>query len=376
MKNAARWLAGALILTFFSAGCRKGVTAAGGHEAEEHDHASESRMSIALSAEAAAAAGLKVEPAASRLFASRIPAVGNLEFNGRRLAHLTARASGRIERISSVRGDRVQDGQVLAEIYSPDYLALQAEFIQAAGRTRRFSGNADEAASAAAVLEGVRQRLLVVGATPAELEKLASSLTVRPLLAVRAAFAGTVVESAVVPGDFVEIGASLFRLADLTTLWARIRVFEKDLAALKSGGEAILRTQAYPGLEFRGRILLIGDIVDAAARTIEVRAEVPNPGNRLKAGMYVEARLAAEGERTVLAVPEAALQEISGRTVVFVRTAEGTFIRRDVEAGDRATGFAEILKGLAEGENVVTSGSFLLKSELLKGSLGDEHGHR
>ncbi|MBM3293206.1 MAG: efflux RND transporter periplasmic adaptor subunit [Candidatus Aminicenantes bacterium] len=375
MNRSTRWLGLALFLAFLSAGCGKNTPAEAGHDEDEHDHAAAPAASVSLSPEAAAAVGLAVEPAVLRPLVRRISAAGTLEFNARRLRHLTARTAGRVERVAAVAGDRVGEGQVLAEIYSPDYLALQAEYIQAVERARRLSGKAEEAAAAKAVLEGVGRRLLVAGADSEEIEALAASLSVKPFLAVRASLAGTIISGPVVPGDHVEVGDGLFRLADLTTLWARIRVFEKDLAVLRPGGEAVLRTQAYPDREFRGRILLVGDVVDETTRTIEVRAEVPNPGNRLKAGMYVEASLAVEGERTVLAVPAAALQEIGGRAVVFVRAAEGTFLRRDVETGERWAGFVEILGGVAEGENVVAAGSFFLKSEILKASLRDEHGH-
>jgi RND family efflux transporter MFP subunit len=356
-------------------GCGNKTAPEAGHAAEEHERESAVKSSVSLTAEAVAAAGLKVEPAARRTLARRVEAVGDLEFNARRLVHLTARTSGRIERVLAVQGDRVREGQVLAEIYSLDYLALQAEFAQAAERARRLNGDASEDAAARGFLESVRQRLLVIGALPEEIGALSSPAAIRPLLQARAGLSGTIIESGVVAGDYVELGASLFRLADLSTLWACVRIFEKDLAAVKTGGEVRLRTQAYPGEIFLGRLVLLGDVVDAKTRSVEGRVEVPNSGGKLKSGMYVEASVAAVGERPALVVPEAALQDFSGRPAVFVRTAEGTFARRDVETGERREGFVEIVKGVAEGEMVVTAGSFLLKSELLKGSLGDEHGH-
>jgi Cu(I)/Ag(I) efflux system membrane fusion protein len=375
MKFNNRGLVGALILAVALAGCREKAAVDAGTEGEGHKNEGAAASTVTLTPEAVAAAGLKVEPAAFRSIARRIPATGEVEFNGRRLAHLTARTAGRVEKVMAVKGDRVREGQVLAELYSPDYLALQAEFGQAAERARRLSGKAEDGASAAAVLEGVKRRFLVLGLTPAEIEELQASPGLRPLLPVRAALAGTVIESPVVAGDHVDLGDSLFRLADLTTVWASVRVFEKDLAAVKAGGEAVLRTQAYPGQDFRGRVLLVGDVVDPANRTVEVRVETPNPGSRLKAGMYIVASLAAEGERRVLVVPESSLQEISGQAVVFVETAPGAFVRRAVETGERWPGYVEILKGVAENEAVAAAGSFLLKSELLKASLGDDHGH-
>ena len=176
-------------------------------------------------------------------------------------------------------------------------------------------------------------------------------------------------------GDWAELGSNLFRLADLTTLWACLHIQEKDLSSVKAGAEAVLRTQAYPGEDFRGQLVLVGDVVDAGTRTIEGRVAVPNTSGKLKPGMYVDASVAAAGERSVLAVPEAALQDDEGRAVVFVKTGERTFARREVTAGERSAGYVEILRGLTEGETVVTSGGFLLKSEMRKGGMEDEHGH-
>jgi len=377
MKTIVPRLAWAVIPALLLAGgCRASrATAEAGHSADEHDHASKASSSVTLTPEGMAAAGLKVVPAGPVNLVRRVEAVGEFEFNARRLAHLTARTSGRVERVLAVAGDRVREGQVLAEIYSLDYLALQAEFRQASERARRLAGDAPEEAAAKAFLDSVGQKLLVLGATAGDIEALKASGAVQPLLPVRAVLSGTVLESPVVAGDHVELGTSLFKLADLSVLWACVHVFEKDLAAVRPGGEVLLRTQAYPGEEFRGRLVLLGDLVDSKTRTLEARVEVPNPGGKLKAGMYVQASLAASGERTVLAVPEAALHDFSGKTAVFVRTGEGVFDRRDVEVGERAGGFVEVVKGLAPGEMVAAAGSFLLKSEMLKSRFGDEHGH-
>jgi RND family efflux transporter MFP subunit len=158
-------------------------------------------------------------------------------------------------------------------------------------------------------------------------------------------------------------------------LWGSIRIYEKDLTGVRPGAEVTLHTQAFPGEEFRGRLVLIGPLVDEKTRTIEGRVEVPNPKERLKPGMYVDVSIASGEIRPALVIPESALQEFQSQSVVFVRTAPGTYELRLVEAGERTGGRAEIVKGLAEGDEVVTAGSFLLKSEFLKKTMGDEHGH-
>jgi Cu(I)/Ag(I) efflux system membrane fusion protein len=375
MKNFPRWIVGAALPAFFLiAACRDNALVDAGHPAENPGSEAAVKSSVTLTPEGVAAAGIKTEPASTRILARRIMAAGELEFNARRLVHLTARTPGRVERVLAVKGDRVREGQVLAEIYSPDHLTLQAEYILVAERAKRHAGNPAEEVLDRALLDSARERLLLLGASPAEVDGLGASPVPRPILPVRATLSGTVIESGVLSGDRVELGTNLFRLADLSTLWACLHVQEKDLAAVKAGAEASLKTQAYPGEDFRGRLVLVGDVVDAGTRTVEGRVEVPNLAGKLKPGMYVDASVAA-GERTALFVPEAALQDDEGRAIVFVKTGERTFTRREVETGERLSGYAEIVKGLTEGETVVTSGSFLLKSEMRKGGLEDEHGH-
>jgi Cu(I)/Ag(I) efflux system membrane fusion protein len=304
-----------------------------------------------------------------KVFRQPITAPGELEFNARRLSHLTALTPGRIERIMAVAGDRVNKGQLLAEIYSPDYMAQQAEFLQAAERAGRFSGDQGEAAAFRAFLESAHERLLILGTTPAEITELQKTRVPRPFLPVRASLSGTIIETAILPGDHVELGSSLFRMADLAILWASLHIQEKDLAAVKAGSTVELRTQAYPGEIFPGKLILVGDVLDTQTRTVIGRVEVPNPAGKLKTGMYIEAFLAGVEERTTLVVPESAVQEDAGQTIVFVQTKERVFVKREIKIGESFLGLVEILSGLAQGENVVTSGSFLLKSELDKSSL-------
>jgi len=375
MKKFARWIVGAALpALFLAAACRDDALVESGHQAEGTVPPT-ANISVTLTPEGAATAHIKIGPAAIRTLARRITAAGELGFNARRLVHLTARTPGRVERVLVVRGDRVREGQVLAEIYCPDYMTLQAEYLLAAERVKRQAGDPADAAQARALLDSSRERLLLLGASPAEVDGLGALSAPRPFLLVRATLSGTALEASVLAGDWVELGANLFRLADLSTLWASLHIQEKDLSSMKAGAEAVLRSQAYPGEDFRGRLVLVGDVVDAGTRTVEGRIEVPNPSGKLKPGMYVDASIAAVGERAVIAVPEAAIQDDEGRSIVFVRTGERTFTRREVTAGERFAGYVEILKGLTEGETVVTSGGFLLKSELRNVGLEDEHGH-
>jgi len=349
--------------------CRPSETPAESGSGPE-DHASLPAGTVILSAESQADGGIVVAPAKMTVWKGKISAPGELEFNARRLAEVSARASGRIERIAAVSGDRVAAGQVLAEIYSREYLASQTEVLQAASRAERLRGNPEES-SAAAFLQAARRKLQPLGLDEKEIDALIAAGEARPYLPVRAPFSGTIIESPALAGAHIDLGGSLFKLADLTNLWACVHIFEKDLAGIRVGSDATLRTQAYPDREFAGRLVLVGAVMDEKTRTVEGRVDVGNADGLLRPGMYVEAAISSGEERSVLVIPAAALQEFQSHPVVFVQTGPTTFVLRPVEPGLRTAAEIEIRRGLAAAESVVTAGSFLIKSELLKSSLGD-----
>jgi len=329
---------------------------------------------VVLSAEAVTDGGIAEAQAKTAVLTGKITVLGELAFNARRLAEVSARTDGRIERVMAAAGDRVGAGQILAEIYSREFLAVQAEVLQAGSRAARLRGDPEESA-ALAFLQAARRKLLPLGWEDKDIDALIAAGEPRPFLSVRAPFAGTIIEAPALPGAHVTLGTPFFKMADPSSLWARIHIFEKDLALVRSGSAAVLRTPAFPGREFSGRLVLIGPVMDEETRTVEGRVEVANLDGSLRTGMYIEADIPSGAERTAVVVPASALQEFRSQPVVFVRTKPGTFVLRPVETGARQTGEIEIIRGLSASEWVVTSGGFLLKSELLKSTLADEHGH-
>lgn len=166
MRTIARMIIGAALLALVLVlvpGCRAKGAAESGPPAETAAPEAKAPASVTLTPEAVAAADIKTEAAAMRLVARRVTAAGELEWNARRLVNLTARTPGRLERVLAVKGDRVRLGQLLAEIYSPDFLTMQAEYIQAAARAKRHAGDAAEEGPARAVLAGARERLELLG---------------------------------------------------------------------------------------------------------------------------------------------------------------------------------------------------------------------
>lgn len=344
--------------------------------AEEH-HDGETTNVVHLDAEQQQKAGIKIAPVVSRALQQTIAVPGRIVFNERRLAHLTARVAGRVEQVYAFLGDRVQKDALLATIYSQDYLAAQSEFIQAEERLKLSATRRDssELRTARSIFESARRKLLVIGATEKDLNEIAETHIPKTLLEIRSPLSGTVTEASEILGHFVEIGATLFHVADLSTLWVLVDIYEKDLPKIKPGLAAEIEVAAYPGEKFRGRLTTIFDVLDETTRTIKARIEAENPTGKLKPQMFATVNLQSGETTEVLVVPEAAVQSEGDQRFVFVPRADEEFEKREVRTGQKMNGFIAILEGLAMSDSVVTDGAFVLKSELAKESLEEGHAH-
>lgn len=368
MKKSHVIIIGILIIGLTLAACKAAPEkAAASPSAEEKAPAA-----VTLTPEAVKTAAIVVVEAGFLPAVRTIHAPGEIIFNPKKLAHVTARTSGRIERLFAYQGERIREGQTLLLFYSRDFLSLQADLLQALERFKRLEAEPTEQAVARSLLDSVRNRLRLLDVTDEDLAGIEKTGIIEPLLPVRAPLTGSILESLAIAGDFVEFGVDLFRVADLSTVWADIHIFEKDLASVGPGTEAVIRVGAYPGQDFKGRLFQIGNSVDEKTRTVAGRVELVNADGRLKPGMYVEAELLSSKGGRILCVPAAAVQDFKNIKIVFVKTGENTFARREVETGISLDGFVEILNGLKDKEPVVAGGSFFLKSEILKKSLGGD----
>jgi cobalt-zinc-cadmium efflux system membrane fusion protein len=186
---------------------------------------------------------------------------------------------------------------------------------------------------------------------------------------------GVIVEREMTKGEVIEAGKKVLTISDLSMLWVLLNIYEKDLARVQRGSTVKIKTEAYPGEVFTGKVTYIGDIVDPHSRTVSLRVEVPNPKARLKPGMFATAEVVTgASSKQAMMIPSSAIQKIEGKPTVFVQEKDGSFSKRELELGREAGGRVEVKSGLNEHEQVVTEGSFTLKSELLKGE-GEAHGH-
>ncbi|HYU36107.1 MAG TPA: efflux RND transporter periplasmic adaptor subunit [Thermoanaerobaculia bacterium] len=320
---------------------------------------------VELSPEAASAAGVTTAEVKPALLDRVVRAVGTLEIDETRLVHIAARVAGRLDRLYlNFTGEPVRRGAPIYSIYSPDLVASGREYALALENLARArsGGNAGYIESAESLVGAARERLALWGLDRDQIDRIARTRSPEVDLVVRSPISGTVLEKKVVQGQYVTEGQDLYLLADLSNLWLSARVYEQDLGATKVGQLAIARFAAFPGREFRGRIRFIDPILDPGTRTAGVRIELPNPGGLLKPGMFANAELRVDLGRA-LAIPKSAVLDTGVRQVVYVRQGPNRFVGREVHLGQSAGDLVQVVAGLSEGEQVVTSANFLIDSQ-------------
>ena len=188
----------------------------------------------------------------------------------------------------------------------------------------------------------------------------------------RAPFDGVITKYDVAVGEVAEPERELFTVTDLSTVWVLADIYEKDIVKVGSGGDALVRVDAFPDRAFIGKVDYITDLIDPATRTAKARVIVANPDSALKLDMFARVRMPTSENRQAVIVPAAAIQAVDGQSVVFVPKDDTHFARQNVEVGTTAGEFVELRSGLAGGERVVAAGSFYLKTALLRERIGGE----
>jgi RND family efflux transporter MFP subunit len=191
-------------------------------------------------------------------------------------------------------------------------------------------------------------------------------------LELKAPIDGVIIERNATAGELVDRSKAIYTISDPTQLWAIAEVKERDLAAVRLGQDAAFTTLAYPDEKFHGKVVLIGNQVEMGSRTLEVRIAVDNADGRLKPGMFADVEIVTTILDNVLIIPDSALETDGENQVVFVALAGNKFEKRVVKLGLEQSGHVQILDGVKVGEKIVVTGGFILKSEMLKGQLGEE----
>lgn len=305
--------------------------------------------------------GIRTAEVTKGNLASAIVAVGSVAYNERDVALVQARSNGFVERLY-VRAplDPVHKGQALAELYVPEWVAAQEEYLTV-WHMKEIGGDA--------LIGGARQRMRLVGMTDEQIRLVESKGKVQPRLIITAPIGGVVTELAVREGMTVMAGAPLFRINGLGTIWVNAEVPESLSAQVRPGNAVEARTPSLPGTIFKGMVGAILPEVNPATRTLKARVELANPSGQLVPGMFATINFTSATREDVLLVPTEAVIQTGIRSVVMVAQGDGKFVTVDVEIGIETNSQTEIRKGLEVGQKVVVSGQFLIDSEAsLKGT--------
>ncbi len=347
---------------------------------------------LRVSPDAVRLARIKTVEVVRRVLTKTIRATGEVTYDESRTAVIAARVGGRIEKLfADYTGKKFRAGEPLALIYSPELLSAQQEYLLARDT---------ELATAA------RRKLTLWGITDKQIHALDESGELQTNLAIHAPIGGTVIHKSIVEGLYVTEGTTLFHMADLSRVWILADIFEHDLGAVGLNQEALITSDAFPGETMRGRITFIDPFLNQSTRSVKVRIEIKNPGEKFLPGMFVtveiqspvttpsvpseheipsmsthrpslEQRPHSEGDMDIqhaghehvstgegqLVVPRSAVINTGRRAVAFVEIEEGRYLMRLITLGPLVEGHYVVLEGLAEGERVVERGSFLLDSQ-------------
>lgn len=348
-----------------AAGEHAGQDPAMGTAAEADPMEAAGRGMVHLTAEQERALGVTYTTVERMSASSEIRTVGRIEAPEQNIADITPKIEGFVERLFvATTGEPVRRGQTLLALYSPTLVAAQEELLTA----RRLAGRVDPAAgeayrNAQSMLEAARRRLAYWDITDEQIRRLEETGEVTKTLTLSAPVNGIVLEKDVFQGQRVMPGMRLYRIADLSTMWVEGEVFERDLQFVEEGAQAHIEVQAYPGEHLMGIVSFVYPTVDVASRTNRVRVTVPNPGLRLKPGMFATVFFDVSAIVDDIAVPLQAVVVTGERNLVFVRDEEGMLSPREVVLGARAGDRVQILSGLAEGETIVASANFLVDAE-------------
>jgi membrane fusion protein, copper/silver efflux system len=327
---------------------------------------------VAIDARVLQNLGVRTAPVTRGALATHVEAVGSVAYNERDVALVQARSNGFLERLY-VRAplDPVRRGQPLAEVYVPDWVAVQEEYLSAVRISRA------DAKAYGGLVDAARQRMRLAGMTDAQIARVEASGVVQSRMTLVAPIGGVVTELAAREGMTVMAGASLFRINGLGTVWVNAEVPETLAARVRPGTGVLATASALPGDVFKGKVSAILPEVNLTTRTLKARVELANPGGRLVPGMFANVDFAPQEAKDALLVPTEAVIATGKRTVVIVAQSGGGFAPADVEIGTESNGRTEIRKGLDEGQQVVVSGQFLIDSEAsLRGTvnrLGGTH---
>jgi len=331
---------------------------------------------VSMSATQRIMANVATIEAKKDILSKEINAVGIVQYDQSRQAKATAWIAGRIDQLNvNTVGAIVSKDKPVAEVYSPDLIATQQEYLLAVKSREQLKNSPIPSISqnGDGLVTSARQRLMLFGVKESQIADLEKTGKPNIRLPIYTPISGIVIEKMVQQGQYVNVGEVLFNIADLSHVWVEVEVYENEFPNIHLGQHVEIRSQSFPGKPFSGKISYIYPFLDPKTRTVKARVEMPNPGMKLKPDMFVNAIIKIPlGSAIVL--PVTAVMDSGKRQVVWVESSPGMFEPRDVQVGQRTDDKIQIMSGIKTGDKVAVSGSYLIDSESqLKGGGGHEN---
>lgn len=361
----------ALVGTYFATRDSENAGGTADHAHSAAPATGDSAAPVMLSDVDAERIGVTFATATIGSIAQEIRTVGQITFDETRVSTITPKVDGFVEQLHvNSMGQLVRRGDPLLSIYSPMLVSAQEELLLARRLVSDVGGGTPDAVRGAQeLLASARRRLRYWDVPESEIERIERTGAVRRAVTLTSPASGFVVEKAVFPGQRVMAGDALFKLADLSVVWVEGSVFEQDLASVRTGQSVSVTVDALPSEQWVGRVAYVYPTLDAETRTARVRVQLANRGLRLKPGMYATLHIAGAGRGNVVTVPRSAVLSTGQRSIVFVRMPDGMLEPREVAIGLTSDDRVEIRQGVANGETVVASATFLIDAESNLGSV-------
>jgi len=372
-------LAAAALVLLLARRDRSAPPATAGHNHAAPAPAGDSLHEVRLSPADARRIGVTFAEVTRAALGQSVRVVAEVTYDETRATTVALKVDGWVERLhANFTGQLVRRGEPLVELYSPMLVTAQEELVLARGlRTDVSAGTEEAKAGADQLAESARRRLRYWDVPAGVIDRAERTGRASRTVTLPSPVSGVVVEKLVQAGQRIMAGEPMLRIADLSTVWVEGEVFERDLTSVRVGQATTVDFQALPGVTRRGRIAYVYPALDPATRTARVRVVLKNPGLELKPGMYATLRLTPVAD-TALTVPRSAVLVTGERALAFLKRPDGAFEPRQVVLGRTTEDRLEILSGLAAGDTVVASGTFLVDAEsnlgTLMGGMGDMPG--
>lgn len=331
---------------------------------------------VKLDAKGQQLAGVQTAGVLKKALNKEIKTTGKVALNDSSRAYITSRVEGRVEELYvTTEGEYISQGQAIASVYSPTYIAAQEEYLLALDSVQKLKGAGKDVVQINnRLLQAARRKLQLLNIPDGEIAHLEHTRQANNYMTIYAQFGGTVMEKQLLAGAFIMPGDKLYTVSDLSTVWMYADLYEKDIAGVQIGQEVSVTSGAYPGEIFSGRVTFINPVLDDATRTVKVRVEMGNPGGKLKPNLFVNAAVNVPLAES-LVIPISSLLDTGTRKIVFVTQDAETFVKKDIVTGLEADGYIQVLSGLQPGDTVVTAATFLIDSQTQLGQFGSHAGH-